>query len=106
MISRPGFLYAPPILGHSQFAPLGGKLGQAPPAAAAPQTIVIQAPAPAVAVPPAQESGGVALIGVIAVVGAIMVALEVGGVIDVFGLDKLQQKFQQKQKPSKNAEKV
>lgn len=85
MISRHSFLYAPPMLGHSPFAPLNeAGLGQA-----APQTVVIQAPA--VATPPPQEQG-VPLIGLLIVAGAVLVALEVGGVIDIFGLDKLQEK--------------
>lgn len=93
MITRHGFLYAPPMLGHSVFAPIPGTvLGQAP--AAAPQTVVVQAP---VAAPPASTvNEGVSMIGVLLVGGAILVALEVGGVIDIFGLDKLQKKFSEK----------
>lgn len=87
MITRHGFLYTPPMLGHSVFAPIPA-LGQAP--AAAPQTVVVQAPATAPAAP-SSVNEGVSLLGLLLVGGAVLVALEVGGVVDIFGLDKLRQ---------------
>jgi len=98
MINKPGFLYAPPMLGHAVFEARGETaLGQAPPAAA-PQTIVVQAPAPAVAAPApaAPLSDGVSLLGILIVGGALLVGLEVGGVINIFGLNKLQEKLSSK----------
>jgi len=92
MINRHGFLYAPPMLGRSSFEAMNRRdlLGQGTPAAA-PQTVVVQAPGTAVAAPQAPaESSGVPMLGVLIVVGAVLVGLEVGGVINIFGLDKLQ----------------
>jgi hypothetical protein len=78
------------MLGHSVFAPIP-VLGQTPAPAVAPQTVVVQAPAAAPAAATSVNEG-VSMIGVLLVGGAILVALEVGGVIDIFGLDKLQKK--------------
>jgi hypothetical protein len=89
MITRHGFLYTPPMLGHSVFAPIPA-LGQTPAPAAAPQTVVVQAPAAAPSGAPSVNEG-VSLLGILLVGGAILVALEVGGVVDIFGLDKLRQ---------------
>jgi hypothetical protein len=52
--------------------------------------VVVQAPATA---PAAASSAneGVSLLGLLLVGGAVLVALEVGGVVDIFGLDKLRQ---------------
>lgn len=90
MINRHNFLYAPPMLGRSSFEAMNRRdlLGQGTPAAA-PQTVVVQAPASA---PPPQVESGVPMLGVLIVVGAVLVGLEVGGVINIFGLDKLEQK--------------
>lgn len=85
-------MYAPPMLGHSPFVAMNqpNLLGQGTPAAA-PQTVVIQAPAGSTIVTPAPQESGVSLLGLLLVAGAVLVALEVGGVVDIFGLDKLQQ---------------
>jgi hypothetical protein len=91
MINRHGFLYAPPMLGRSPFEAMNERnlLGQTPPAP--PQTVVVQAPGGAAVAPQIQaESSGVPMVGVLIVVGAVLVGLEVGGVINIFGLDKLQ----------------
>ena len=92
MNNRHNFLYGRPMLGHSPFQAMNerGLLGQGTPAAA-PQTVVVQAPGGASAPPLAQaQSSGVPMLGVLIVVGAVLVGLEVGGVIDIFGLDKLE----------------
>jgi len=99
MITRHGFLYTPPMLGYSPFVSIQPPvLGQAQ--APRPLTVDVH-PSPEAQAALQENKSSISLLGLILVAGAITVALEVGGVISIYGLDRLQLYHPKKKKPSK-----